>query len=159
MNVLRSKKSPGNWINNLYRAETKFLVANGATAMPRRSKSASAGPTQRQLRVGEDLRHQLASILARRETHIPELDQVSITVSEVSVSPDLSHARVYVMTLGGIDIDKVLTVLNQVAPFLRHHLANKVHLRRLPVLKFVADESYDTADRMARLFSSIQTDR
>ena len=127
--------------------------------MPRRSKSASAGPSQRQLRVGEDLRHHLSSILARQETHIPELDQVSITISEVSVSPDLSNARIYVMTLGGIDIDKVLPVLNQVAPLLRHHLASKVYLRRLPVLKFVADESYDTAERISRLFSSIQTDR
>ncbi|MDP7375401.1 MAG: ribosome-binding factor A, partial [Alphaproteobacteria bacterium] len=72
--------------------------------MPRRSKSASAGPSQRQLRVGEDLRHHLSSILARKETHIPELDQVSITISEVSVSPDLANARIYVMTLGGIDI-------------------------------------------------------
>ena len=127
--------------------------------MPRRSKLASAGPSQRQLRVGEDLRHHLSAILARQETHIPELDQVSITISEVSVSPDLANARIYVMTLGGVDIDKVLPVLNQVAPLLRHHLASKVHPRRLPVLKFVADESYDTADRIARLFSSIQTDR
>ena len=127
--------------------------------MPRRSKSASAGPSQRQLRVGEDLRHHLSAILARQETHISELDQVSITISEVSVSPDLANARIYVMTLGGIDIDKVLPVLNQAAPMLRHHLSKKVHLRRLPVLKFVADESYDTADRIARLFSSIQTDR
>ena len=63
------------------------------------------------------------------------------------------------MTLGGINIDKVLPVLNQVAPLLRHNLASKVHLRRLPVLKFVADESYDTADRITRLFSSIQTNR
>ena len=127
--------------------------------MPRRSKSASAGPSQRQLRVGEDLRHHLSAILARQETHIPELDQVSITISEVSVSPDLANARVYVMTLGGIDLDKVLPVLNQVAPLMRHHLASKVHFRRLPVLKFVADESYDTADRISRLFSSIRTDR
>ena len=126
--------------------------------MPRRSKSPSAGPTQRQLRVGEDLRHHLSAILARRETHIHEIDKVSITVSEVAVSPDLANARVYVMTLGGVDIDKVLTVLNQVAPLIRHHLASRVHLRRLPALKFVADESYDTADRMTRLFSSIQTD-
>ena len=127
--------------------------------MPRRSKSASVGPSQRQLRVGEDLRHHLSAILARQETHIPELDQVSITISEVSVSPDLTNARVYFMTLGGIDIDKVLPVLNKVAPLLRHHLASKVHLRRLPLLTFVADESYDTADRMARLFSSIETAR
>ena len=127
--------------------------------MPRRSKSESAGPSQRQLRVGEDLRHHLSAILARQETHIPELDQVSITISEVSVSPDLTNARVYFMTLGGIDIDKVLPVLNKVAPLLRHHLAGKVHLRRLPLLTFVADESYDTAERMARLFSSIETAR
>ena len=127
--------------------------------MPRRSKLASVGPSQRQLRVGEDLRHHLSAILARQETHIPELDQVSITISEVSVSPDLANARVYFMTLGGIDIDKVLPVLNTAAPLLRHHLASKVHLRRLPILKFFADESYDTADRMARLFSSIKTAR
>ena len=126
--------------------------------MPRRTKSASAGPSQRQLRVGEDLRHHLSAILARQETHIPELDQVSITISEVSVSPDLANARIYFMTLGGVDIDKVLPVLNQAAPLLRHHLASKVHLRRLPVLKFFADESYDKADRITRLFSSIQTD-
>ena len=126
--------------------------------MPRKPKSASSGPSQRQLRVGEDIRHHLSRILARKETHIPELDKVSITVSEVSVSPDLSNARVYVMTLGGANIDKVLPVLNQTAPLLRHHLATKVHLRRLPVLKFFADESYDTAERMARLFSSIKID-
>ena len=126
--------------------------------MPRKSKSATAGPSQRQLRVGEDLRHHLSAVLMRQETHIRELDRVPITVSEVSVSPDLSNARVYVMTLGGVDIEKVLPVLNQVAPVLRHELASRVHLRRLPTLKFVADESYETADRMARLFSSIQTD-
>ena len=71
--------------------------------MVQRSKSARSEPSQRQLRVGEDLRHHLAAILMRQETHIPELDKVSITVSEVSVSPDLSSARVYIMTLGGQD--------------------------------------------------------
>ena len=126
--------------------------------MPRKSKSTSVGPSQRQLRVGEDIRHHLSATLARKETHIPELDQASITVSEVSISPDLANARVYVMTLGGVNIDKVLPILNQAAPLLRHNLANKVYLRRLPVLKFVADDSYDTAERMARLFSSIHTD-
>ena len=74
--------------------------------MSRRSKSASAGPSQRQLRVGEDLRHHLSAILARQETHIPELDQVSITISEVSVSPDLANARIYVMTWVGLILIK-----------------------------------------------------
>ena len=81
--------------------------------MVQKSKSSGAEPSQRQLRVGEDLRHHLASILMRQETHIPALDSVSITVSEVSVSPDLSFARVYVMTLGGQDMDTVLPLLNQ----------------------------------------------
>ena len=67
--------------------------------MVQKSKSSGAEPSQRQLRVGEDLRHHLASILMRQETHIPALDSVSITVSEVSVSPDLSFARVYVMII------------------------------------------------------------
>lgn len=125
--------------------------------MVQKSRSASAEPSQRQLRVGEDLRHHLASILMRQETHIPELDKVSITVSEVSVSPDLSSARVYVMTLGGQDMDRVLPLLNQYAPVLRHEVAGRVHLRRLPVFKFVRDASYDNADRMARLFSGIQS--
>ena len=125
--------------------------------MVQKSRSASAEPSQRQLRVGEDLRHHLASILMRQETHIAELDKVSITVSEVSVSPDLSSARVYVMTLGGQDMDRVLPLLNQYAPVLRHEVAGRVHLRRLPVFKFVRDDSYDNADRMARLFSGIQS--
>ena len=126
--------------------------------MPRKSKSASVGPSQRQLRVGEDIRHHLSATLARKETHIPELDQASITVSEVSISPDLANARVYVMTLGGVNIDKVLPILNQAAPLLRHNLANKGLFAAFAGLKFVADDSYDTAERMARLFSSIQTD-
>lgn len=124
--------------------------------MPRKSRSESAGPSQRQLKVGEELRHHLAAILMRQETHIPELDRVPITVSEVSVTPDLSNARAYVMTLGGVDIEKVLPILNQIAPTLRHQLAGRIHLRRLPTLKFAADESFETAERMAHLFESIQ---
>jgi ribosome-binding factor A len=124
--------------------------------MTRKAKSARE-PSQRQLRVGEDLRHHLAAILMRQETHIAELDSVSITVSEVSVSPDLSSARVYVMTLGGAEMDVILPLLNQYAPVLRHQVAQRVHLRRLPVFKFVRDESYETAERMARLFSGIQS--
>jgi len=123
--------------------------------MMRKSKSGQ-GPSQRQLRVGEDLLHHLSHIFMRHETHIAELDKVSITVSEVSVSPDLSSARVYVMTLGGTEMDVVLPLLNQYAPFLKHEVAKKVHLKRMPSFKFVSDDSYETADKMARLFSGIK---
>ena len=91
----------------------------------------------------------------RQETHIEGLDTIPITVSEVSVSPDLSNASVYVMTLGGDSLDIVLPTLNVAAPKLGHLIAGKVHLRRLPRLKFFADTSYDNADKISRAFASI----
>jgi ribosome-binding factor A len=122
--------------------------------MTRKHRSGT-GPSQRQLRVGEELRHHLAALLMRQETHIEGLDTIPITVSEVSVSPDLSNASVYVMTLGGDSLDIVLPTLNVAAPKLGHLIAGKVHLRRLPRLKFFADTSYDNADRISRAFASI----
>ena len=122
--------------------------------MTRKHRSGT-GPSQRQLRVGEELRHHLAALLMRQETHIEGLDTIPITVSEVSVSPDLSNASVYVMTLGGDSLDIVLPTLNVAAPKLGHLIAGKVHLRRLPRLKFFADTSYDNADKISRAFASI----
>ena len=122
--------------------------------MTRKHRSRT-GPSQRQLRVGEELRHHLAALLMRQETHIEGLDTIPITVSEVSVSPDLSNASVYVMTLGGDSLDIVLPTLNVAAPKLGHLIAGKVHLRRLPRLKFFADTSYDNADKISRAFASI----
>ena len=123
--------------------------------MTRKYRSVS-GPSQRQLRVGEELRHLIAALLLRQETHIPELDVVSITVSEVSVSPDFSSASVYIMTLGGDMLDVVLPALNIAAPQLGHAIAGKVHLRRMPKLKFFADSSYENADKISRLFATIK---
>ena len=122
--------------------------------MTRKHRSGT-GPSQRQLRVGEELRHHLAALLMHQETHIEGLDTIPITVSEVSVSPDLSNASVYVMTLGGDSLDIVLPTLNVAAPKLGHLIAGKVHLRRLPRLKFFADTSYDNADKISRAFASI----
>ncbi len=122
--------------------------------MTRKHRSLS-GPSQRQLRVGEELRHLIAALLLRQETHIPELDTVSITVSEVSVSPDFSNASVYIMTLGGVKLDVVLPALNGAAPRIGHAIAGKVHLRRMPKLKFFADTSYENAAKISRLFATI----
>ena len=122
--------------------------------MTRKHRSVS-GPSQRQLRVGEELRHLIAALLSRQETHIPELDTVSITVSEVSVSPDFSNASVYIMTLGGNMLDVVLPALNGAAPQLGHAIVGKVHLRRMPKLKFFADTSYENAAKISRVFATI----
>ena len=97
----------------------------------------------------------LAGIFIRQDTYIEELRGISITVSEVSVSPDLSNAKVFVMPLGGQDIEIILPVLNKTAPFFAHHVSQKVHLRRMPKLKFLVDGSFDHVDKMNSLFNTL----
>ena len=115
-------------------------------------------PSQRQLRVGEMLRHALSEILRRDNFFDPDLDGVSVTISELSVSPDLSNARVYVMPLGGENSDTVLPALNRLAPILQREVAPRVHLRRVPRLKFILDDSFENAARLNVVFNSIRRD-
>ncbi|WP_395682768.1 30S ribosome-binding factor RbfA [Inquilinus sp.] len=109
------------------------------------------GPTQRQLRVGEELRHALAAILLRGEMHDPDLAGVSITVSEVRPSPDMKHATVFVTTLNGDKMDVVLPALRRAASFLRGQVAKTVRLRHTPQLSFQADTSFDYAQKINTL--------
>ena len=95
----------------------------------------SLGPSQRQLRVGETLRHALSEVLMREDFFEPDLANVSITISEISVSPDLSNARVYTMPLGGINVENILPALNRLAPVIQSLVAKRVHLRRIPRLQ------------------------
>ena len=123
--------------------------------MSRKSKASAKPPSKRQLRVGEEIRHSLAGIFIRQDIYVEELRDISITVSEVSVSPDLSNARVFVMPLGGEDIETILPALNKTAPFFAHHVSQKVHLRRMPKLKFFVDGSFDHVDRITSLFNNL----
>jgi ribosome-binding factor A len=109
------------------------------------------GPSQRQLRVGEELRHALAAILLRGEMHDPDLAGVSITVSEVRPSPDMKHATVFVTTLNGDRMDVVLPALRRAASFLRGQVAKTVRLRHTPQLSFQADTSFDYAQKINTL--------
>jgi ribosome-binding factor A len=115
-------------------------------------------PSQRQLRVGETLRHALSEILMREEFFDPDLENVSITISEISISPDLGNARVYTMPLGGVNVDVVLPALNRLAPLIQKLVAAKVHLRRVPRLKFYVDNSFETAARMNEVFNRVRQD-
>jgi ribosome-binding factor A len=115
-------------------------------------------PSQRQLRVGETLRHALSVILSRDNFFDPDLENVPITISEISVSPDLSNARVYTMPLGGEKSETVLPALNRLAPLLQKEIASKVHLRRVPKLKFYLDDSFDNAARLNVVFNTIRRD-
>jgi len=119
--------------------------------MPRRKPSRSAAdgpPSTRPLRVGEEIRHVLAAILARGDLHDPDLVGRSITVSEVRVSPDLMQATAYVTQLGGGDMETLLKALKRAAPYLRRAVVKEVKLRRAPELAFAADTSFDYANRI-----------
>lgn len=120
-----------------------------------RSQTAK-GPSQRQLRVGETLRHALSEILMREDFFDPDLANISITISEISVSPDLANARVYTMPLGGVNVEVVLPALNRLAPVIQSLVAKKVQLRRTPRFRFYLDDSFENAARMNQLFAAIR---
>lgn len=112
----------------------------------------AAGPTQRQLRAGELIRHALVEVLREEELQDPALSGVSVTVSEVRMSPDLKHAICFVEPLGGEHADTVIPALNRSARFLRGRLGKHIDMKFTPDLKFIHDESFDTAGHMDKLF-------
>lgn len=105
----------------------------------------AGAPSQRQLRVGEEIRHLLADIFTRDVIRDHELSGVVITVTEVRVSPDLRKATAFVTRLGRSDVDKLLPALKRVSPFLRSQLARSLRLRVAPDISFMADTSIDYA--------------
>ena len=111
---------------------------------------------RRSLRVGEALRHALAELLTRGEGLDPILGGVSITVCEVRVSPDLRHARAYVLPLGGEPSDAMMTALRGAAPRLRGPLARAVRLKYAPALEFEIDRSFDEAARMGAVLGNLE---
>ena len=112
----------------------------------------ASGPTQRQLRAGELMRHALVGILREEEFADPALQGVSVTITEVRMSPDLRHATVFVEPLGGGHAPEVVEGLNRHAKFLRGRLGRTIDMKFTPDLKFLHDESFDEAQRMSRLF-------
>ncbi|WP_027566133.1 30S ribosome-binding factor RbfA [Bradyrhizobium sp. URHA0013] len=121
--------------------------------MPRhhQKKSSASGGSQRQLRVGEQVRHAIAEILAQGSVHDADLEGHIITVPEVRMSPDLKLATVYVMPLGGRDTEVVLSALERNKKFLRGEVARRVNLKFAPDLRFRVDERFDEAERIEKL--------
>jgi ribosome-binding factor A len=116
--------------------------------MKRRRGSA---PTQRQLRVGEELRHALVRILARGELRDPELAGSQVTVTGVDVSPDLRNATAYVTPFGSGAAEALTAALNRAAGYVRAQLAHEVKLRYAPGIHFEVDRSFEHASRIDRL--------
>ena len=115
------------------------------------TRKRNPGPSQRQLRVGEALRHALADILARGELRDPELAGLQVTVTEVRVSPDLRAATAFVVPFGGGDAAALAKALNRATGFFRMRLTDAVELRVAPTIHFAPDLSFDKADRIERL--------
>lgn len=121
--------------------------------MAKRMFDEAAGPGQRQLRVGEVVRRALSEALMRGETHEPELDGASITVTEVRLSPDLKVATAYVMPLGGANGQATIKALARAKGELRHFIGKKAQLRFAPDLRFRLDETFDQFDETRRLLN------
>jgi ribosome-binding factor A len=119
--------------------------------MPRNNQQRKQPPGQRQLRVGEEIRHALSFIFMRGELHEAALRDASITVSEVRISPDLKNATAYIMPLGGSNSEEVLQALSDIAPTLRSLVGNKLRLKFTPRLMFRIDNSFDEAHRINAL--------
>lgn len=111
------------------------------------------GPTQRQLRAGELVRHALVDILREEDLTDAALAGVSVTITEVRMSPDLKHAIAFVEPLGGAHAAEVVAGLNRSAKFLRGRLGHAIELRFTPDLRFVHDQTFDEAERMNRLLA------
>jgi ribosome-binding factor A len=130
-------------------------IKNFRTIMTRRRHQGrpetSHTPSQRQLRVGELVRHAFADLLARGAIHDPVIQEHVITVPEVRMAADLRHATIYVMPLGGRDADAVLAALDRNKRFLRGEIARRINLKFAPEVRFRIDERFDEAERIEKL--------
>src|SRR5579875_2107948 len=126
----------------------------GLTSVPK-----ARAPSQRQLRVAEEIRHVLAGVFSRGEFRDPDLAAAQITVTEVRTSPDLKHATVFVTRLGRTDVDALLPNLTRAGAFLRGQIARQLHLRYAPELHFQPDTTLDEAVKIETLLHSPEVSR
>lgn len=108
-------------------------------------------PSQRQLRVGEILRHALVAVFLQENFFDPRLEGISITVSEVRVSPDLKQAKIFVYPLAGKAPENFIALITESVPQIQRHIAKRVQLRYVPKLTFVWDKSFDYVATIERL--------
>ena len=122
-------------------------------------RDTTPGGSQRQLRVGELVRHALAEMLTRGEVHDPIIESHLVTVPEVRMTADLRLATVYIMPLGGRDIDEVVAAFERHKKFLRAELAHRINLKFAPDIRFRVDERFAEAERIDKLLHSPEVRR
>ncbi|MBT5072296.1 MAG: 30S ribosome-binding factor RbfA [Kordiimonadaceae bacterium] len=111
-------------------------------------------PSQRLLRVGENIRHALSEIISRGDIRDDDLENVPVTVTEVRCSPDLRNATIFAMPLGGVNEKEVIEALNRNTKFIRGQLSKMVSMKYLPALKFTSDHSFGEVDHIEELLNS-----
>ena len=107
--------------------------------------------SQRQLRVGELVKQSLGQIFLRDEAKVPNFETKNITVTEVRMSPDLKNARAYILPLGGKNLDQAVNVLTEFSYLVRKALSKKLDIKFLPRVSFIADKSFDYAEKIEKL--------
>jgi len=117
------------------------------------------GGSQRQLRVGELIRHELAEMLSRGDIHDPVVEAHMITVPEVRMSPDLRLATIYIMPLGGRDEKDVIEAFDRNQKYVRGEIARRVNLKFAPDIRFRIDERFDEAERIEKLLRTPEVKR
>jgi ribosome-binding factor A len=129
--------------------------------MTRHKQSRDSGPnaSQRQLRVGELVRHAIAEMLTRGDVHDPVIEGHLITVPEVRMSPDLRLATIYVMPMGGRDAEQVVAAFDRHKKFLRAEIAHRINLKFAPDIRFRVDDRFAEAERIDRLLRSPEVKR
>ncbi|MGZ5923996.1 MAG: 30S ribosome-binding factor RbfA [Rhizomicrobium sp.] len=118
------------------------------------TRSANAGPSQRQLRVGEMLRHALADVLRRGDLRDPDLAGVSVTITQVKPSGDMRHATVFCEPLGGKNAKAIIAALNRNKGYLRGEMGHLITMKFTPELRFLEDESFAEAQKIETLLKS-----
>ncbi len=124
--------------------------------MSKQNKNSSKAPSQRQLRAGELIRKEIASVLSTGFFDEPELSGISITVSEVRMSPDLRHATAFIMPLGGQHAEEMVDVLQGHAKEVQRQIGRVIKMKFTPKIRFEIDRSYEYADRISMLLKSTQ---
>jgi ribosome-binding factor A len=126
---------------------------------PKHRDSAPGGGSQRQLRVGELVRHAVAEMLTRGDVHDPVIEGHLITVPEVRMTPDLRLATIYIMPLAGRDTEKVIAAFERNKKFIRGEIAHAINLKFAPDIRFHIDNRFEEAERIDKLLRSPQVKR
>jgi len=117
------------------------------------AKGNGKAPSQRQLRVGEEIRHVLSDIFLKEDFYDENRNRLTITFSEVRISPDLRNATVYAFPLGGKKISESIDTLNRLEPTIRRMVAQKIHMRGVPMFVFREDNSFVNAKEIDDLLN------